>query len=98
MFLGREGHVLSPDRTHRIWRQAGVQVLRRRPRRRVATGRLRPLPPTTVNDVWTYDFVFDARGNGQQLKTLTVIDEYSRECLAIDLAGSKRTTLGLRSL
>lgn len=91
VFLGREGHVLSPDRTHRIWRQAGLQVPRRRPRRRVATGRPRPLPPMAVNDVWTYDFVFDGCANGQQLKSLTVIDEYSRECLAIDVAGSIRS-------
>ena len=46
IFLRREGHVMSPDRTHRLWRQAGLQVPRRRPRRRVATGRPRPLPPT----------------------------------------------------
>ena len=44
-----------------------------------------------VNDVWTYDFVFDGCANGQQLKSLTVIDEYSRECLAIDVAGSIRS-------
>ena len=36
IFLRREGHVMSPDRTHRLWRQAGLQVPRRRPRRRVA--------------------------------------------------------------
>ena len=43
IFLRREGHVMSTDRTHRLWRQAGWQVPRRRPRRRVATGRPRPL-------------------------------------------------------
>ena len=59
IFLRREGHVMSPDRTHRLWRQAGLQVPRRRPRRRVATGRPRPLPPTARNHVWAYDFVFD---------------------------------------
>jgi putative transposase len=41
--------------------------------------------------VWAYDFVFDACANGQQLKCLTVIDEYTRECLAIDVAGSIRS-------
>ncbi|GFE91885.1 hypothetical protein GCM10011488_68390 [Steroidobacter agaridevorans] len=41
-----------------------------------------------ANLILAYDFVFDARANGQQLKCLTVIDEYSRECLAIDAAGS----------
>jgi putative transposase len=44
-----------------------------------------------VGQVWAYDFVFDACANGQQLKCLTVVDEYSRECLAIDVAGSIRS-------
>jgi putative transposase len=41
--------------------------------------------------MWAYDFVFDACANGQQLKCLTVIDEYTRECLAIDVAGTLRS-------
>ena len=41
--------------------------------------------------MWAYDFVFDACANGQGLKCLTVIDEYTRECLAIDVAGSIRS-------
>jgi putative transposase len=41
--------------------------------------------------VWAYDFVFDACANGQQLKCLTVIDEHTRESLAIDVAGSIRS-------
>ena len=91
VFLEREGHVMSPDRAHRLWRQNGLQVPRRRPRRRISTGRPRPLLPERINHVWTYDFVFDACANGQQLKCLTVVDEYSRDCLAIDVAGSIRS-------
>jgi hypothetical protein len=41
--------------------------------------------------VWCYDFVFDACANGQQVKCLTVVDEFTRECLAIDVAGSIRS-------
>ena len=44
-----------------------------------------------TDQVWAYDFVFDACANGQQVKCLTVIDEYTRECLAIDVAGSIRS-------
>jgi len=91
VFLARRGHRMSPDRAHRLWRLHGLQVPRKRPRRRVATGRPRPLPATGANQVWAYDFVFDACANGQQLKCLTVIDEYTRECLAIDAAGSIRS-------
>jgi putative transposase len=82
---------MSADRAYRIWRQAGLQVPRRRPRRRVATSRPRPVPATGVGQVWAYDFVFDACANGQPLKCLTVIDEYTRECLAIDVCGSIRS-------
>ena len=48
--------------------------------------------PTEANQVWAYEFLFDACANGQQLKCLTVIDEYTRECLAIDVAGSIRSS------
>ena len=91
VFLAHQGHVMSPDRVHRLWRQEALQVPRRRPRRRVASHRPRPLPATGANCLWAYDFVFDACANGQQLKCLTVVDEYTRECLAIDVAGSIRS-------
>ena len=91
VFLARRGLVMSADRAYRIWKTAALQVPRRRPRRRVATGRPRPLPATGANQVWAYDFVFDACANGQQLKCLTVIDEFTRECLAIEVAGSLRS-------
>jgi len=92
VFLEREGHVMSADRAYRLWKQAGLQVPRKRPRRRVSSTRPRPQAPTTANQVWAYDFVFDACANGQQLKCLTVVDEYTRECLAIDVAGSIRSS------
>lgn len=91
VFLRREGHGMSRHRAHRLWRLAGLQLPRRRPRRRVASARPRPLPAFGPNQVWAYDFVFDACANGQQLKCLTVIDEFTRECLAIDVAGSIRS-------
>jgi len=91
IFLRRQGHQLGVHRTHRLWRQAGLQLPRRRPRRRIATGRPRPLPATNANFVWAYDFVFDATAQGQQIKCLTVVDEFTHECLAIDVAGSIRS-------
>jgi len=57
----------------------------------VASSRPRPLLPFAPNSVWVYDFVFDGCANGQQLKCLTIVDEYTRECLAIDVAGSIRS-------
>jgi len=91
VFLRREGHGMSRHRAHRLWRLAGLQLPRRRPRRRVASSRPRPVPAFGPNQVWAYDFVFDASASGQQIKCLTVIDEFTRECLAIDVAGSIRS-------
>lgn len=91
VFLERQGHRMSADRAWRLWRKAGLQVPRKRPRKRLATGRPRPGAPTGARQVWAYDFVFDACANGQQLKCLTVIDEYTRESLAIDVAGAIRS-------
>lgn len=91
IFLARQGHPMSAERTYRLWRQAGLQVPKRRPRRRIAAGRPRPLAPTTINDVWAYDFVFDTCANGQALKCLTVVEEFTRECLTIDVGGSIRS-------
>ena len=91
IFLARRGPPMSAERTYRLWRQAGLQVPRRRPRRRVATRRPRPQPPTARNHVWAYDFVFDTCADGRSLKCLTIVDEFTRECLAIDVAGSIRS-------
>jgi putative transposase len=91
VFLQRRGLEMSADRVHRLWRQERLQVPRRRPRRRVVSHRPRPLPAAGANHLWAYDFVFDACANGQQLKCLTVVDEYTRECLAIDVASSIRS-------
>jgi putative transposase len=91
IFLRRQGFELSWSRTHRLWRQAGLLLPRRRPRRRIATGRPRAHTPFKSNMVWAYDFVFDTTAEGQQIKCLTVVDEYTRECLAIDVAGAIRS-------
>jgi putative transposase len=90
IFLERDGFTMGEGRAWRLWHDANLQIPRRRPRKRIAGSRPRPLPSSQANQVWSYDFVFDACANGQQLKCLTIVDEYTRECLAIDVAGSIR--------
>ena len=68
IFLGRDGQRMSPGRAHRLWRAAGLQLPRKRPRKRVAAARPRPQAPCGPNQVWSYDFMFDRCANGQQLK------------------------------
>lgn len=92
VFLDRQGHQMSVGRAWRLWSQSGLQVPRKRPRRRIAGSWPRPQAPSMANQVWAYDFVFDTTAAGQQMKCLTVVDEYTRESLAIDVAGSIRST------
>ncbi len=89
--MQRAGEQRSAIRTYRLWAKASLQVPRKRPRIRVASARQRIQTPTMANQVWAYDFVFGACANGQQLKCLTVVDKYTHECLAIDVAGSVRS-------
>ncbi len=91
VYLEREGIVMGWDRMLRLWRQARLQVPKKRPRKRVAASRPRPLPAFGPNQVWAYDFVFDACANGQGLKCLVVTDEWTHEALAIDVQGSIRS-------
>jgi len=92
IFLAREGIELGKERCSRIWSDAGLQVPAKRNRKRAIAGTV-PMPKMLENRniVWDYDFVFDACANGHVLKCLTVIDECTKECLAIDVAGSIRT-------
>jgi putative transposase len=91
IFLDRDGHRMSVGRAYRLWRTARLQVPRKRPRKRIASSRPRPLAPRAANEVWSYDFVFDACADGRQLKCLTVTAEFTKEGLAVDVAGSIRS-------
>lgn len=86
--LRRRGHVINAKRVHRLWRQAGLALPRRRPRRKLRTGaRVRP-QADRPNGVWTYDLIHDACVDGTRFKCLTVVDEFTKECLSITTARS----------
>jgi len=79
---------VNPKRVERIWRQEGLKVPRKQPKR----GRLWFADGSCIrrraehrNHVWTYDFVFERTHDGRPLRMLTLVDEYTRECLAIDV-------------
>src|SRR5690625_3059834 len=90
IFLDREGIQVGKERCARLWREAGLQVAAKRKRRRVEGTQPRPCLAVGRNSVWSYDFDFDACANGQSLKCLTVVNEYTRQGLAIDVTGSIR--------
>src|SRR3989442_10288742 len=86
--LRRRGRAVNPKRVHCLWRGAGLALPRRRVRRKVRTGaRVRPLADRP-NSVWTYDLIHDACTDGTHFKCLTVVDEFTKECLAITVARS----------
>ncbi len=87
--LRNEGWRVNHKRVWRIWRQAGLKVPQKQPKRGrlwLNDGSCVRLNPERRNHVWTYDFVFDRTHNGRALKMLTVVDDYSRESLAIEVA------------
>ncbi len=91
--LRREGWSVNHKRVERLWRAEGLKVPRRqRPRRRLwlTDGSCLRLRPQRKNHVWSYDFLSARTSDGLPLRLLTILDEYTRECLAID-AGRRFT-------
>ncbi|OLC70175.1 MAG: hypothetical protein AUH78_21835 [Gemmatimonadetes bacterium 13_1_40CM_4_69_8] len=84
VLLRREGYAVNWKRVYRLYREAGLAVKRRR-RKRAAVAR-RPLPPATrPNERWSMDFVHDRLINGRWFRSLTIVDDFTRECLAIEV-------------
>lgn len=88
ILVEREGFVVNHKRVHRLYRQAGLAVRKRRKRERVAVER-RPLQiPPGPNHTWSMDFVFDALATGTAIKCLTVVDDCTKE--AVEIAVGRR--------
>jgi len=84
--LNRDGWQVNHKRVERIWRQEGLKVPKKQPKRGrlwLNDGSCMRLRPTHRNHVWSYDFVSDRTHDGRALKLLTVIDEFERESLEI---------------
>jgi putative transposase len=91
--LQGEGWRVNHKRVERIWRQEGLKVPKKQPKRGrlwLNDGSCIRLRPVYRHHVWAYDFVAARTHDGRPLRLLTVVDEYSRECLAIDVARSLR--------
>jgi len=82
---------LSESRVRRMWRHLGLNIPRRRPRRRRCGSDVRLPGAIRPNALWCYDFVHDQLVDGRSLKLLCVLDEYTRECLAIEVGASLRS-------
>jgi putative transposase len=89
--LGREGWQVNKKRVQRLWREAGLKIpAKERKRRRLGSSengctRRRAEYP---GHLWSYDFAMDATEDGRRLKIMPIVDEYSRECLALEMERS----------
>ena len=86
--LRNEGWRVNHKRVERIWRREGLKVPQKQPKRRrlwLNDGSCIRLRPERKDHVWSYDFVFARTSDGRPIKILTLIDEYTRECLAINV-------------
>ena len=87
--LKLEGYDVGKDRVFAIWREEGLQIPQKQPKRRrlwLADGSCMRLRPQHEGHVWSYDFVSDQTHDGKKFRILNIIDEYTKECLACHVA------------
>ncbi len=90
--LRREGWRVNAKRVYRLWRREGLKVARKARRQRAKGGSANSCinrPARHKDDVWAVDFLHDSTAAGSSLKMLVVEDEYTRECLALEVRGQR---------
>jgi putative transposase len=86
VLLRREGWQDNHKRTYRIYKEEGLNLRNKRPRRNKAAAHREKHPPlTSADQCWSMDFVADALFDGRRFRALTIVDNYSRECLEIEV-------------
>jgi transposase InsO family protein len=90
--LRRDGWTVNAKRVYRLWRREGLKVARKARKQRAGGGSANSVknrPSDHIDDVWAMDFIHDSTASGGSLKMLVVEDEYTRECLALDVGASR---------
>jgi putative transposase len=86
VMLRREGWQIGRKLVYRPYREEGLVLRSKQPKRRkTLVRRQKRCLPRQINEAWSLDFVADQLGNGQKFRALTVVDVFSRECLAINV-------------
>jgi putative transposase len=86
VLLRREGWPVNHKRVYRIYCEESLNLRTKKPkRRRSAEQRIKRPAATTINESWSIDFVTDNLFNGHRFRSLTLVDNFSRECLAIEV-------------
>jgi putative transposase len=84
VLLRRDGHAVNRKLVQRLYREEGLTVRRRR-RKRVAVPRTPHAAPLGANERWSMDFVSDALADGRKFRSLTLVDDFTRECPVIEV-------------
>jgi putative transposase len=85
VLLRREGWPVNHKRVYRLYREEGLKLRRRRRRARAQVDRVPLPPPTTADERYSMDFMRDTLADGRVFRTLNIVDDYTRECLAIEV-------------
>jgi putative transposase len=86
IMLRREGWAVSKNLVYRLYREEGLVLRSKRPRRRkMVVHREARCQPRRANEAWSLDFIHDQLGNGEKFRALTVIDVFSHEALAVEV-------------
>jgi putative transposase len=97
VLLRREGWTINRKRTYRAYHEAGLMVRRRKRKRITGIERQVTVAATAPNQSWSMDFVSDGLVDGRRLRTLNIVDDFTKECLAIEvdtsLPGKRVTTM-----
>ena len=88
VLLLREGVKVNRKRTYRVYREAGLAVRRRKRKRIAGVERVPAATPHAPNVSWSMDFVSDGLADGRRLRCLNIVDDFTRECLAIEVDSS----------
>lgn len=88
ILLRREGWHVNHKRIHRLYLEEGLKVRIKRRKKLASHARVQPPAAHRVNERWSMDFVSDSLFDGRKIRILTVIDSFTRECLALRVAKS----------
>ncbi len=92
VLLRREGWRVNRKRVYRIYREEGLSMRLKTPRRRKSIVLRDRAKAEAVNQTWSMDFMADNLADGQKIRLLTIVDNFSRECLALDVAAGFKGT------
>ena len=85
ILLRREGFLVNHKRVYRLYKEEGLMVRRRRRKKTAGVERVMPPLPERRNQRWSMDFLLDGLSDGRRLRVLTLVDDFTRECLAIEV-------------